>query len=41
MEGVKKFLDTDGVYGESAPRDITGVKRRDELWRNFYTKFIN
>ena len=31
MEGVKKFLDTDGVYGEAAPDDPTGVKRKDEL----------
>ena len=32
MEGVKKFLETDGVYGEAAPDDPTGVKRKDELW---------
>jgi len=31
MEGVKKFLETDGVYGEAAPDDPTGVKRKDEL----------
>jgi len=31
MEGVKKFLDTDGVYGEAAPDDPTGVRRKDEL----------
>ena len=30
-EGVKKFLDTDGTYGEAAPDDPTGVKRKDEL----------
>ena len=31
MEGIKKFLDTDGVYGEAAPDDPTGTKRKDEL----------
>ena len=33
MEGVKKFLDTDGVYGEAAPDDPTGVN-------NHYFKVI-
>merc|ERR1712150_330565 len=31
MKGIKKFLDTDGVYGEAAPDDPTGTKRKDEL----------
>ena len=41
MEGVKKFLDTDGVYGEAAPDDPTGVRRKDELWADFKRAFTN